>query len=125
MDSLKELDSRAISALKTLKFNEFDNFLMDTKASVPDQQVYGIFLWLIEQYLLEDAYEFKKLSEAEESKAFQSTANFRVVGQTWSYPSFLKSESCISFLAAVVNFEEVKHIPDQPIIYDNSTNKCV
>ncbi|VDQ05528.1 unnamed protein product [Trichobilharzia regenti] len=124
LETIKKLDDLAITALSSLRFKSFDEFLLDTKSCVYDYQVYNICLWIIQQFLDEDLYYLRNLDEEKAKKAMRKTASFCLQGQTWSFPSVTKDDSCISFISASIIFDEEKYIPDEPLPL-NPLDKCV
>ncbi|CAH8840796.1 unnamed protein product [Trichobilharzia szidati] len=124
LETIKKLDDLAITALSSLRFKSFDEFLLDTKSCVYDYQVYNIFLWMMQQFLDEDLYYLRNLDEEKAKKAMRKTASFCLQGQTWSFPSVTKDDSCISFISASIIFDEEKYIPDEPLPL-NPLDKCV
>ncbi|KER21289.1 Memo-like protein [Opisthorchis viverrini] len=114
LDSIKAFDERAIAAMKELRFRPFDEFLLDTKAKVLDNQIIALLLFMVRQLLNVNLHTLISMDEEKVVDQMRKLAKFKLMGQAWSYPDVTPADSCISYVSAVVELDEERYIPEEP-----------
>ncbi|GAA48391.1 hypothetical protein CLF_101548 [Clonorchis sinensis] len=114
LDSIKAFDKRAIAAMRELRFRPFDEFLLDTKAKVLDNQIIALLLFMVRQLLNVNLHALISMDEEKVVNQMRKLARFKLMGQAWSYPDVTSADSCISYVSAVVELDEERYIPEEP-----------
>lgn len=114
----------ALEALSKLNFKVFNDFVLDAKSNILDEQIYSICILLIRQYVDDHLFKIIKMEESKQEDAMKITAKFEPIGQCVSFEDATIEDSCISFVSGVVKFDHEKYIPEEESTVNPLDKKC-